>query len=81
MVETHAMLQNVSIIMDKNKCKTCQYFRRGKWHKCIDADESSQCGGYCDILLEVLKLQNSDLLWVENIYIQDTFGCIFHKPI
>lgn len=61
------------------RCKTCKHFERGKWHKCIDPEESDQFGGHCKLLLEMLKLQNSSLIYIEKIYIQDTFGCSMHS--
>jgi len=58
------------------KCKECKYFKRGKWHKVIDPNESPQLGGYCDKLLRILQMTNSKLIWIDNLYIQEEFGCI-----
>jgi len=60
-------------------CKTCKNFKRGKWHKVIDPLESERLGGSCPLLLSVLKMENSEMIWMEDLAIQDTFGCIFYK--
>ena len=61
------------------RCTTCKFFKRGKWHKSIDPDESPQLGGQCSVLTEVLKMENS-FMWGWDLYVQDTFGCVFHIP-
>lgn len=59
-----------------SRCKTCSNFERGKWHKTLGGDY--QTGGYCTLLLEILKLENSGLAFIKKLYIQDTFGCLLH---
>lgn len=61
------------------RCKTCKFFSRGKWHKSIDPDEGEQLGGNCKLLLEVLSIENSFLWNKETLYVQDTFGCSMWK--
>ena len=69
--------------MAKNKeiirCKDCEYFERLKWHKCLSKDniEEPQLLGNCPILLNILKMDNSSLWAMEQLHIQDSFGCIF----
>jgi len=61
------------------KCKECKYFERGKWHKAVDPDEGPQMGGHCERLLKVLQLDNSKLIWLDKLYIQDGFGCVLGR--
>jgi len=61
------------------QCKTCKHFERGVWSKEVNGVEESQCGGNCDVLLNVLKLDGNIHYSKNQIYIQDTFGCIFHS--
>lgn len=62
-------------------CGTCKFFRRGRWHKSIDPKEAYQCGGYCELLAKVLGMTNSRWLGLaEELYVQDTFGCVLHLP-
>jgi len=62
-----------------NQCKTCKHFERGVWAKEVNGNEEPQCGGNCDLLLAVLKLDGNIHYSKNQIYIQDTFGCIFHS--
>ena len=59
-----------------NKCETCQYFERGKWHKSIAADEDDRCGGQCKMLHRILEIENSSLWAIDAIQVTDTFGCV-----
>lgn len=64
------------------RCGTCQFFQRGRWHKVIDPDESEQKGGYCEILFKALLMTNShkmNILSDGKLYVQDTFGCSLHR--
>ena len=65
--------------MQKKQCKTCQFFERGRWHKVVDPEESEQLGGYCEVLDRMLKMTNS-FMFYNRVYIQESFGCIFHNP-
>ena len=58
-------------------CKDCKYFERGKWHHTQGRGE--QLGGNCQLLLDVLKIDNSVLFFEKNFQVQDTFGCIMGK--
>lgn len=63
--------------MNKNKCKDCKFFKRAKWHKTFGGGD--QAGGSCEVLMEVLRIDNS-YFFLESmhndLYIQDTFGCV-----
>ena len=60
-------------------CKTCKYFKRGKWYKSIDPKEGDRLGGNCVVLLRVLSMENSEMTWMDGLNVQDTFGCSLHK--
>ena len=61
-----------------NRCRTCIYFKRGKWHKAIDPEENKRLGGTCELLLGVLSIENSWMAFHDGIAVQDTFGCCLH---
>jgi hypothetical protein len=61
-------------------CKTCSHFERGQWAKELNNSKSEpQCGGHCELLMQVLKMDGNVHYTKEKIYIQDTFGCVLHK--
>ena len=60
-------------------CKTCEYFKRGTWHKAIDSHEGQRNGGTCEVLLRVLAIENSALWNKSQLAVQDTFGCTMYK--
>ena len=60
-------------------CKTCKFFKRGKWHKVIDPKESPQYGGKCELLKKVLEIENSELTYFDHLYVQDFFGCSLYE--
>ena len=62
-------------------CKTCVYFKRGKWHKCIDPDEPDQLGGKCELLAKILGLTNGCIRIADALHVQETFGCIAHTEV
>ena len=64
-------------------CKTCSNFERGKWAKELSGAEAeeAQCGGHCEVLIQVMKLDGNIHYTKDKIYVQDTFGCVFHKSI
>lgn len=57
------------------KCKDCSIFRRSSWND----DNTAQAGGECDLLLLILKMNNSSLVFVNTLYVQDEFGCVMGK--
>ena len=61
-------------------CKTCKYFERGKWYAIHgnETDSEDQLGGNCPLLLNVLKMNNYNLLFQNDICIQESFGCSLH---
>ena len=59
------------------KCKECKMFERGKWHESLGGGD--QLGGNCPLLLKTLQMNNSDMVWKEKIYVQESFGCIFGR--
>ena len=62
------------------KCRTCAHFERGVWAKELTKGPTEpQCGGHCEVLMQALKLDGNIDFAKEKIYIQDTFGCVFHK--
>lgn len=63
-----------------NTCKTCKFFKRGKYHKNIDPEESEQPGGRCELLYSVLIMSNSITEFKsDSLYVYENFGCILHK--
>ena len=66
--------------MMSNQCKTCKHFERSVWAKELNGGvEEPQCGGNCDILLNVLKIDGNIHYSKNRLYIQDRFGCVFHS--
>ena len=63
--------------MEQIQCKDCKFFKRGRWHRSLG--EEDQLGGHCPILSSMLKMNNSSLVFIENIYIQESFGCVLGK--
>ena len=62
------------------KCRDCKYFKRGKWHKVVDSQESERFGGSCRVLRDVLfNIGNTDLWKTQTIEVQDTFGCVLFE--
>ena len=59
------------------KCKDCKWFQRRKWHPAIDKNEDLQLGGDCGVLLKFLQMENSGMFFLDHLYVQDTFSCIF----
>lgn len=57
----------------KMKCKDCKFFKRRNWHN--DQGGGEQFGGTCELLAEVLKMENTALFLVGYINVQDSFGC------
>ena len=60
------------------RCGTCRQFRRGKWHEAHGGGE--QHGGYCKLICAALKLTNTTLIWQDEMYVMETFGCYAHSP-
>jgi hypothetical protein len=58
----------------RNTCASCIHFQRSTW-KNADGSIESQLGGKCPLLLRILQIDNSKLIFVDSIYVQDTFGC------
>ena len=56
-------------------CKNCIHFKRGKWHKSIDENEGERHGGSCEMIANVLQIENSWMWNHQEIAVQDTFGC------
>jgi hypothetical protein len=61
---------------DRKRCRTCIHFRRGMWH--VSMGGGFQHGGYCRVVSAVLKLTNTELLYKEEMYVMETFGCYAH---
>lgn len=59
------------------KCKNCIYFKRGKWAEEFGGED--QLSGTCELLLEMLKMNNGGLFFLDEIVIQESFGCILGK--
>ena len=59
-------------------CKTCAYFKRGKWHKCIDREESEQLGGTCEMLARIIGMTNWCVRTTDSLHVQESFGCLAH---
>jgi hypothetical protein len=63
-----------------NMCKDCKYFEYGWW---IDPSTGKrvdkQHGGRCKLLLETLKMNNYKMVWLEELYIMESFGCVMFK--
>jgi hypothetical protein len=59
------------------RCKNCIYFERGKWHKVFGGEE--QLSGKCELLLKTLKINNSELFFIEALTVQESFGCVLGK--
>lgn len=55
------------------KCGDCMFFVRGMWAEIYGG--GPQDTGTCDILLKILKADNSFLAFAEWLIVQDTFGC------
>lgn len=68
------MSEDFSVVTAPKKCKTCKFFLRGHW-----VDEKPQNGGSCEVLLAALKMMNASLWRLDDLHVQDTFGCAFHK--
>ena len=68
------MSEDFSVVAIPKKCKTCKFFLRGHW-----VDGEPQNGGSCEVLLAALKMMNASLWRLENLHVQDNFGCAFHK--
>ena len=60
-----------------NTCKTCEYFERSKWHK--SQGGGFQKGGIWQKLFNVFKIDNANLIFVDELYVRDSFGCILYK--
>ena len=39
-----------------------------------------QHGGYCRVISAALILTNTELLYKEEMYVMETFGCYAHTP-
>lgn len=59
------------------KCKDCKFFKRGKWHKQFGG--GPQYSGRCKVLLKVLKISNASMVYVDELTVQDSFGCSVGK--
>ena len=55
-----------------SKCNDCKHFVRQPWFP----DMEPQHGGTCELLLAVLKMNNSSLVFVERLYVNEAFGCV-----
>lgn len=62
-----------------NKCKDCAYYKRLKYHKSIDPNESNQLHGTCKLLKEVLAMNNTMLWNKDSLIVAESFGCILWK--
>lgn len=62
------------------RCRDCAYLERERYIKAIHGTDEMQCGGTCKVLQSALAMDNSSLLFVDAIYIQDSFGCVLGKP-
>lgn len=60
------------------RCGTCRQFRRAKWHEAHGGGE--QHGGYCKLICAALKLTNTVLIFQDEMYVMETFGCYAHSP-
>jgi len=60
-------------------CRNCKYFRRKQYHEVLGNKNKEQYGGICDLLLSTLQIENSEMIFIRELYIQDTFGCSFFK--
>jgi hypothetical protein len=60
-------------------CKTCQFFKRGRWIEELGGGE--QLGGNCKLLYKLLYMTNSHVISfsADVLYIQETFGCCAHQ--
>ena len=58
-------------------CNECNFFKRGKWIK--ELGGGNRLGGTCKTLLKVLSIENSVMIYMETISVQDTFGCLLWK--
>jgi hypothetical protein len=58
---------------NRKRCKTCIHFRRGRWHAVHGG--GFHHGGYCRVISAALKLTNPELLYQEEMYVMETFGC------
>lgn len=65
------------VLKGNMRCKECKFFKRKHWHK--SQGGGTQLCGTCDILLKILKINNSSLFHVDVIVLQDTFGCVLGK--
>jgi hypothetical protein len=66
----------------KKQCKTCLYFERLYWHKCLSpkGEREPQKGGYCEVLTKALAMSNSKLSFGDPLYVFESFGCLLHRP-
>lgn len=66
---------------DVKRCKTCEYFKRNTLHPSISNNHKTEklLSGNCKLLCDVLKIENSNMFWMDSICVQDTFGCSLHK--
>lgn len=60
-----------------NTCKDCKHFEYGWWVNMQTGERiEKQHGGRCKLLLEMLRMNNSKMLWFEELYIMESFGCV-----
>lgn len=60
------------------RCGTCSHFRRAHW--CPAHGGGEQHGGNCKLICAALKLTNTVLIWQDEMYVMETFGCYAHSP-
>lgn len=63
------------------KCKTCSYFKRNHLHKSLtkSGEKEPLLSGYCKMLKDILLITNSILWREDNLYVQESFGCVLHR--
>lgn len=63
------------------RCKKCVFFKREEWHPAINKGKvgEKQLGGHCKVLFEALLMTNSKLCWMDQLHVQETFGCSLGK--
>jgi len=55
-------------------CRSCANFKRAKWR-----DGTTQFGGHCPAITKLLKVENSKMVFLPELYVQDSFGCILFQ--
>lgn len=60
-------------------CRNCKYFERAYLHETITGKREQLESGRCNVLLEILKRDNSSLVFVDDLYVAENFGCVLWK--